>query len=65
MTNAKNSNGLDATEMETDFDPTTAATPPVMVSTVSTNLFHVHSCDNEMCQYVKMLMHVLKLMSES
>lgn len=36
MTSAKNSFGLDALEMETDFLTMTAATPHVLASTVNT-----------------------------
>lgn len=38
MTNAKDSFGLDALEMETDFLTLSAATPPVLASIVSTHI---------------------------
>lgn len=38
MTNAKDSFGPDASEMETDFLTVSAATPPVLASMVSTHI---------------------------
>lgn len=58
MTNAKDSFGLGAWETETDFLTKAAATPPVLASTVSTN---VHCCWWMMRAYVNMSIHVLRL----
>lgn len=68
MTNAKNSFGLDVSETETDFLTITAATPPVLASTVSKKVCTCTSysiADNYTYKVIKMSLHVLKVSNDT